>query len=58
MDLLFRSSNPNSKEVVNSEDLHFTQIQKQLTDWKTPKVPTNAIYREGKFSFILLHQNC
>ena len=52
MDSHFKSSTFNSKEVVNLEEFHFTQIQKELTDWKIPKVPTNTIYKEGRFSLI------
>ena len=52
MDSHFKSSTSNSKEVVNSEELHFTQIQKELMDWKIPKVPTNTIYKEGRLSIM------
>ena len=50
MESHFKIGNSKSKEVVNSEELHFTEIQKELTGWKIPTVPTNAIYKEGKFS--------
>ena len=52
MDSHFKSSTSNSKEVVNLKEIYFTQIQKELTDWKIPKVLTNTIYKEGRFSII------
>ena len=42
-----------TKEVVNSEQLNFEGIIKNLEDWKIPKVLTGVIYKEGRFSILM-----
>lgn len=40
-----------SEQIVNSKEITFANIQKDLNDWKIPTVPTNVIYKHGRFSF-------